>query len=113
LRPRRRSLGETGWRILTRSGFHNRFNNLLVAAGRIRLQGHGFRIGGATTLLLGGLPESIMHTRGRWVSRPTAFLRYWCRHMELQAMLAQNATLFPEYDTPDIPLSIPSSEPPR
>lgn len=36
---------------------------------------HAFRIGGATELLLQGVPPDVVATQGRWKSQ--AFLDYW------------------------------------
>jgi hypothetical protein len=41
----------------------------------LRIHGHSFRIGGATELLLGGIPSHVVASIGRWKSM--AFLLYW------------------------------------
>ena len=64
-----------GWAPMTRDWFLHRCNKIWVAAGLPDMPGHGFRIGGATHLLLSGVPPDIVATQGRWLSR--AFLEYW------------------------------------
>ena len=64
-----------GWAPMTKSWFMARCNAVWVAAGLPDMPGHGFRIGGATHLLLMGIPPDIVATQGRWKSR--AFLEYW------------------------------------
>ena len=54
-----------------------RCNEIWLAASLSAMLGHGFRIGGATHLLLLGVPPDIIATQGRWLSR--AFLAYWRR----------------------------------
>ncbi|KAI5981618.1 DNA breaking-rejoining enzyme [Pisolithus albus] len=44
-------------------------------AGFPDMPGHAFRIGGATELLLQGVPPDVVATQGRWKSQ--AFLEYW------------------------------------
>ncbi|GAA5972540.1 hypothetical protein JCM21900_000656 [Sporobolomyces salmonicolor] len=44
------------------------------------LQGHSIRIGGATQMLLNGVPPQIVKTLGGWKS-DDAFLKYW-RHVD-------------------------------
>ena len=60
-----------GWSPLTKDWFMARCNVIWHSAGLPRMLGHGFRIGGATHLLLLG---DIVATQGRWLSR--AFLEY-------------------------------------
>jgi hypothetical protein len=64
-----------GWAPLTKSWFLERVNGIWAAAGMLSMYGHGFRIGGASELLLRGTPPDIVATQGRWKSR--AFLEYW------------------------------------
>jgi hypothetical protein len=63
------------WAPMTRGWFMARCNNIWSAAGLSDMLGHGFRIGGATHLLLLGVAPDIVATQGRWLSR--AFLDYW------------------------------------
>jgi integrase len=56
-------------RPMTHDGFVNRVNECLAAAGLERIQGHGFRAGGATQLLLWGVPPEVVRIRGGWVSQ--------------------------------------------
>lgn len=46
-----------------------------MSAGFPDMPGHAFRIGGATELLLQGVPSDVVATQGRWKSQ--AFLDYW------------------------------------
>jgi len=65
----------SGWAHLTRSDFVARCNEIWSAAGMGALNGHGFRIGGTTHLLLRGVDPWIVMKQGRWSS--AAFLVYW------------------------------------
>ncbi|KAJ6467530.1 DNA breaking-rejoining enzyme [Mycena vitilis] len=65
----------SGWAHLTRSDFLDRCNDIWLAAGMDGLNGHGFRIGGTTHLLLHGVDPWIVMKQGRWTS--AAFLLYW------------------------------------
>ncbi|KIO05460.1 hypothetical protein M404DRAFT_141343 [Pisolithus tinctorius Marx 270] len=60
---------------MTRPWFLNRCNQIWVSAGFPDMPGHAFRIGGATELLLQGVPPDVVATQGRWKSQ--AFLDYW------------------------------------
>lgn len=64
-----------GWAPMTRTWFLSRCNGVWEAADLTKLQGHCFRIGGATELLLWGTHPDIVATQGGWKSR--AFLEYW------------------------------------
>ncbi|KAG2756260.1 hypothetical protein P692DRAFT_20715949 [Suillus brevipes Sb2] len=63
------------WSPMTKPWFLQRCNDVWVAAGHPHMPGHAFRIGGATELLLEGVPPDIVAVQGRWKSR--AFLDYW------------------------------------
>ncbi|KAK7014533.1 DNA breaking-rejoining enzyme, partial [Favolaschia claudopus] len=65
----------SGWSHLTRSDFVSRCNDIWLSAGFAALNGHGFRIGGTTHLLLHGVDPWIVMKQGRWTS--AAFLLYW------------------------------------
>ncbi|KAJ7255614.1 DNA breaking-rejoining enzyme [Mycena rebaudengoi] len=65
----------SGWAHLTRSDFMNRCNDIWFKAGMGALNGHGFRIGGTTHLLLRGVDPWVVMKQGRWSS--AAFLLYW------------------------------------
>lgn len=67
--------GEGCWHPMTKARFMARCNELWVAEGLEELDGHGFRIGGSTGLLLGGVPPHVVAMVGRWKS--LTFLRYW------------------------------------
>jgi hypothetical protein len=64
-----------GWAPLTRPWFLARCNQVWRGAGLLELTGHCFRIGGASELLLRGIPPDVVAMQGRWKSR--AFLEYW------------------------------------
>lgn len=63
------------WCPLTRASFMSRCESIWSSVGLSCPQGHGFRIGGATFLLLCGVDPWIVMKQGRWSSK--AFLRYW------------------------------------
>ncbi|KAJ7758187.1 hypothetical protein DFH07DRAFT_741759 [Mycena maculata] len=65
----------SGWAHLTRTDFIETCNGIWMAAGLGALNGHGFRIGGTTHLLLHGVDPWIVMKQGRWTS--AAFLLYW------------------------------------
>ncbi|KAJ7750779.1 hypothetical protein B0H16DRAFT_1318402, partial [Mycena metata] len=64
-----------GWAHLTRGDFMERCNEIWLAAGMGAINGHGFRIGGTTHLLLCGVDPWVIMKQGRWTS--SAFLLYW------------------------------------
>jgi hypothetical protein len=64
-----------GWAPMTRDWFLNRCNEVWARAGLGTLQGHGFRIGGTTHMLMLGIDPWIVMVIGRWSS--SAFLLYW------------------------------------
>jgi hypothetical protein len=67
-----------GWSPLTKAWFMERCSEVWKAAGLSHdLDGHGFRIGGASELLMQGVPPEVVAMQGRWLSR--AFLLYWRR----------------------------------
>ncbi|KAG1734051.1 uncharacterized protein EDB91DRAFT_1299200 [Suillus paluster] len=63
------------WASMTRPWFLARCNQIWKGAGLLELTGHCFRIGGASELLLRGIPPDVVVMQGRWKSR--AFLDYW------------------------------------
>src|ERR1700722_4153373 len=65
------------WSPVTKGWFLARCNQVWKDAGLLEMLGHGFRIGGATHLLLLGVAPDIVAVQGRWLSR--AFLEYWRR----------------------------------
>ncbi|KAK4701677.1 hypothetical protein P7C70_g4547, partial [Phenoliferia sp. Uapishka_3] len=87
---------------LTNSHFIKVVNAYLEAAGRGRVWGHSFRIGGATMYLLAGKHIDSIRVIGRWSSN--AFDRYW-RDIK---MIAANHLADAEYVTAqsDAPVSI-------
>ncbi|KAK7002244.1 hypothetical protein R3P38DRAFT_3605132 [Favolaschia claudopus] len=66
---------QSGWSHLTRADFIARCNQIWLEAGMGGLNGHGFRIGGTTHLLLHGVDPWVVMKQGRWSS--AAFLVYW------------------------------------
>jgi hypothetical protein len=67
-----------GWAPMTKPWFMERVSEVWKAAGlNHALHGHGFLIGGASELLVQGVPPDVVATQGRWKSR--AFLEYWRR----------------------------------
>ncbi|KAG1855606.1 hypothetical protein F4604DRAFT_1932255 [Suillus subluteus] len=60
---------------MTKPWFLNRCNEIWVAAGHATMPGHTFCIGGATELLLEGVPPDVVAVQGCWKS--CAFLDYW------------------------------------
>ncbi|KAI6007081.1 hypothetical protein EDD15DRAFT_2383948 [Pisolithus albus] len=65
----------SGWLPMTRAWFLQKCNLTWVSVGFPDMPGHAFRIGGATELLLQGVPPDVVATQGRWKSQ--AFLEYW------------------------------------
>lgn len=63
------------WSPLTRKWFVDCCNQIWRKANLLELTGHCFRIGGASELLLRGVPPDVVAMQGRWKSR--AFLEYW------------------------------------
>lgn len=63
------------WSPLTRPWFLARCNQVWRKVNLLELTGHCFRIGGASELLLRGVPPDVVAMQGRWKSR--AFLEYW------------------------------------
>ncbi|CAA7271031.1 unnamed protein product [Cyclocybe aegerita] len=77
------------WAPMTKSWFMARCNEVWVAAGLPDMPGHGFRIGGATHLLLMGTPPDIVAVQGRWKLR--AFLEYWRKIESILPLFLSNA----------------------
>lgn len=63
------------WAPMTRPWFLARCNQIWRESSLLELTGHCFRIGGASELLLRGVPPDVVAMQGRWKSR--AFLEYW------------------------------------
>ncbi|KAG1867443.1 DNA breaking-rejoining enzyme [Suillus tomentosus] len=66
-----------GWMPMTRPWFLAHCNWIWRDAWLLELMGHCFRIGGASELLLRGIPLDVVAMQGHWKSR--AFLDYWCK----------------------------------
>ncbi|KAG1734409.1 uncharacterized protein EDB91DRAFT_1250918 [Suillus paluster] len=69
------SNNSNSWSPMTKPWFMKCCNDIWVATGHPHMPGHTFRIGGATKLLLEGVPPDIVAMQGRWKSQ--AFLDYW------------------------------------
>lgn len=65
----------SGWAPMTRDWFLARCSEIWIEAGLESRTGHCFRIGGATELLLRGVPPDIVQVLEGWKSQ--AFLEYW------------------------------------
>jgi hypothetical protein len=64
------------WAALTKDSFLSRCEQVWVSHPKLEaVQGHSFRIGGATEMLLEGKDPSIVRVHRRWES--DAFLAYW------------------------------------
>lgn len=74
---------------LTKQWFMVRCEQVWVEAGLPKLDGHAFRIGGATELLLRGVPPDVVATQGRWKSK--SFLEYWRRIEGILPLFIHNA----------------------
>ncbi|KAJ7599466.1 DNA breaking-rejoining enzyme [Mycena floridula] len=61
--------------------FLDRCHGIWRSAGLLLPLGHSFRIGGASELLLAGIPPEVVATIGRWKS--LAFLLYWRKIEEI------------------------------
>jgi hypothetical protein len=71
------------WVPLTKGVFMSRCSSIWASQNLDRVSGHSFRIGGATELLLAGMPPKTVASIGRWKS--LAFLLYWRRHQDIVA----------------------------
>ncbi|KAK4702114.1 hypothetical protein P7C70_g4112, partial [Phenoliferia sp. Uapishka_3] len=73
--------------MLTKAAFMDRLNFILVnILGLKALKGHSLRIGGATQMLMNGIPPMVVQAIGRWAS--DSFMVYW-RHVTA-ILAAQN-----------------------
>jgi len=64
-------------------------NGIWQQASLDHVSGHSFRIGGAVTLLLAGVPPEVVAATGGWTS--LAFLLYWRRMEEIIPLSTSNA----------------------
>lgn len=69
------------WVPLSKDVFMTRAKEIWARSSLQDVTGHSFRIGGATELLLAGIPAKVVATIGRWKS--LAFLLYWRRHEDI------------------------------
>ena len=81
-------------RNLTRGALVHKFNEIILDAGfHVPILGHAFRIGGATAMLLAGLPPDTVKVLGEW--RSDAYLLYWRMVEAIMArQVAANASGF-------------------
>jgi len=77
------------WSHMTRNTFLTFVTNIWQEAGLDHVSGHSFRIGGAVTLLLAGVPPEVVAATGSWTS--LAFLLYWRRLGEIIPMSTSRA----------------------
>ncbi|KZT18119.1 hypothetical protein NEOLEDRAFT_1080978 [Neolentinus lepideus HHB14362 ss-1] len=73
------------WAPLTKAAFLQRCEEVWRPLRLSRISGHSFRIGGATELLLAGVPPETVAAQGRWKS--LAFLLYWRKLEDLLPMM--------------------------
>lgn len=66
---------DRGWTTLTKAKLLARCTEVWSPLSLACITGHAFRIGGATELLLRGVPPDVVMVQGRWKSK--AFLEYW------------------------------------
>ncbi|GAA5955825.1 hypothetical protein JCM8115_004333 [Rhodotorula mucilaginosa] len=90
-RPRNPSGWGEGLYPLTGDWFRNRINSILTSANRSPLNGHSWRIGGATFYLLAGVHPDFIRVIGRWKS--DAFYRYWRKIKAIAAKYLTDAAL--------------------
>ncbi|KAJ7066826.1 hypothetical protein B0H15DRAFT_794267 [Mycena belliarum] len=64
-----------GHHNITKTEYLARINGIWGARGLLTVNGHSARIGGATELLLRGVPPDVVAQQGRWSSH--SFLLYW------------------------------------
>lgn len=69
------------WTHLTKKVFLARCYGIWEEHRLLKVNGHSFRIGGATELLAGGMPPAVVASIGRWKS--LSFLLYWRRNSEI------------------------------
>ncbi|KAJ8518023.1 hypothetical protein ONZ45_g4856 [Pleurotus djamor] len=70
------------WCAMSKTAFLERCTSVWSSHGLTSdVKGHSFRIGGATELLLSGVPPEVVASVGRWKS--SAFLLYWRRIEEI------------------------------
>ncbi|KZT24168.1 hypothetical protein NEOLEDRAFT_1067751 [Neolentinus lepideus HHB14362 ss-1] len=74
-----------GWAPLTKAVFLSRCGEIWKPLKLAQVSGHSFRIGGATELLLAGVPPETVAAQGRWKS--LAFLLYWRKLEELLPLM--------------------------
>ncbi|TFK51861.1 hypothetical protein OE88DRAFT_1712338 [Heliocybe sulcata] len=109
-----------GWLPMMKSAFLGRCKEAWDLLRLSRVSGHSFRIGGATELLLAGVPPETVAAQGRW--RSLAFLLYWRRLEDLLPLTISKsydrsriATLKSDFDAyrvrNNLPADIPDSLP--
>ncbi|TFK50272.1 DNA breaking-rejoining enzyme, partial [Heliocybe sulcata] len=107
---------DEGWMPMTKSAFLGRCKEAWDPLRLSRVSGHSFRIGGATELLLAGVPPETVAAQGRW--RSLAFLLYWRRLEDLLPLTISKsydrsriATLKSDFDAYRVRNNLPSDIP--
>jgi hypothetical protein len=77
----------TGWGFPTKPLFISTCQSIWNRLNMVPVHGHSFRIGGATELLLAGVPPEIVARQGDWSS--LSFLLYW---RKIESILPSNIT---------------------
>lgn len=77
------------WAHLPKASFLSFCDKIWAKAGLAHVHSHSFRIGGATELLLAGVPPEVVAATGGWSS--LAFLLYWRRMEEILPMSTSKA----------------------
>ncbi|PPQ74399.1 hypothetical protein CVT24_001069 [Panaeolus cyanescens] len=76
-----RSAAGQGWSHMVKAAFLSTVDGIWAGNSLEKVSGHSFRIGGATALLLAGVPPETVAKTGGWSS--LAFLLYWRRIEEV------------------------------
>jgi hypothetical protein len=80
-------MSTSGYSLPTKSFFLSTCSSIWEAAGLPPVQGHSFRIGGASELLTAGVSPEVVACLGGWTS--LAFLLYW---RKVEHILPMNIT---------------------
>ncbi|KAG2084075.1 uncharacterized protein F5147DRAFT_748845 [Suillus discolor] len=78
-----------GWAPMTRLWFLTCCNQVWKGASLLELTGHCFRTGGATELLLRGVPPDVVAVQGHWKSQE--FLEYWHKIDSILPLLSHHS----------------------
>ncbi|PPQ74199.1 hypothetical protein CVT24_012718 [Panaeolus cyanescens] len=80
---------ETGWSHMIKEAYLKKAESVWALASLEKVSGHSLRIGGATALLLAGVPPETVAKTGGWSS--LAFLLYWRRVEEIIPLCTSQA----------------------